>query len=535
MKPPASRCTPFRALSWSAWTDAVGLAAAIAAFSVLLWPAWRHDDNLTHGIFLPFLAIILVAESRRDPNPRFLGKGAGLWAAYAGLLTVCLLSFFAAVLYASALGWSHAMAEFLVSFSLVCLLGAAWLAFADTRTRYVPFNWAAAMAVAVWFFASPPPPGSYARLTFLLQTGVIHGVVGILNALGIAAFQDGNVIELARTSVGVSEACCGVRSLISCTVAGLVLSALLVRRPKSRAVIILVSPVIGLAMNFFRSLFLTLLANSGVNIEGRWHDWTGTCILMGTTLLVAALALGLQRLEGVPPSGEGDGTPSGGARSPLHGILSIALIGIVIVTGLFLLAAQPFRPDSYSEPDLPALLPAPPPGWTAQTTLDLDQYSEVLRTRTLVERVYSSGPMLKDAHVTLYLAYWRPGQAPVSLVDSHTPDACWPGTGWEPDPEPNAHPSLGIAGRTLPPAESRLFRHGSFGTHVWYWHLYGGRALNIVDPYSVTRILKLSLRYGFGHPEDQMFVRISSNQPWDEIASQAVVRQFVANLKSFGL
>ena len=38
------------------------------------------------------------------------------------------------------------------------------------------------------------------------------------------------------------------------------------------------------------------------------------------------------------------------------------------------------------------------------------------------------------AHVTLYVAYWRPGQAPVSLVDAHTPDACWPGTGWEPRP-----------------------------------------------------------------------------------------------------
>ena len=62
-----------------------------------------------------------------------------------------------------------------------------------------------------------------------------HGVVRVLGAVGIAAFQDGNVIELARTSVGVSEACSGVRSLISCTVAGLFLSATLVRRPLNRA------------------------------------------------------------------------------------------------------------------------------------------------------------------------------------------------------------------------------------------------------------------------------------------------------------
>jgi len=111
-----------------------------------------------------------------------------------------------------------------------------------------------------------------------------------LDLLGIAAHRQGNIIELARGTVGIEEACSGVRSLISCTVAGLFLSAVLVRKPWHRALVIALSPAIGLAMNFLRSLLLTLLANSGVSIEGRWHDITGSSIIVGTTLLVAALA-----------------------------------------------------------------------------------------------------------------------------------------------------------------------------------------------------------------------------------------------------
>ena len=165
----------------------------------------------------------------------------------------------------------------------------------------------------------------------------------------------------------------------------------------------------------------------------------------------------------------------------------------------------------------------------------MSQYSDVLRTRVMVERVYTAGPMLGGAHLTLYLAYWRPGQASVSLVDAHTPDACWPGTGWEPEPVAEKRAALAIGGRILAPVECRLFAHNLFKTHVWYWHLYGGRPLTIIDPYSAIRLLKLGLRYGFDESKDQLFIRVSSDRPWEEIATQPTLLQFFANLRSYGL
>jgi exosortase len=535
MKQPASRCTPFSALPWLARANFLGLCAAVAAFAALIWPLWLHDDNLSHGVFLPFLAGILAFESRRDPNPRFLRQGAWPLAACAFLVLASLASLATSVAYAEAMGWTHSMAEFLLAVALVLALGAAWLAFADQRVRFLPLNWAAGVAVLLWLFAGPPPPGTYARLASFLQTQVADGVVRTLNALGIAAYQEGNVIELARTSVGVSEACSGVRSLISCTVAGLFLSALVVRRPRNRALVIALSPVIGLAMNFFRSFLLTLLANSGVNIEGRWHDLTGASIIVGTTLIVTAFALWLHRRESATPEGPiEDEAPSRG-RSPLQSVVAAALLLAAGSAGFLAAATRPTHAPTGNAPDLAALLPAAGPGWTARTTPDLDRYSETLQTHDLVERVYSAGPGAGGVQLSLYLAYWRPGQAPVSLVDTHTPDACWPGTGWELKPLSNERAAIGIDGRMLAPAECRLFTHNTFENHVWYWHLNGGRPLAIVDPYSVTRLLKLVWRFGFSQPEDQLFVRVSSNRPWEEIASQPTLQQFFANLEPLGL
>ena len=171
-----------------------------------------------------------------------------------------------------------------------------------------------------------------------------------------------------------------------------------------------------------------------------------------------------------------------------------------------------------------------------RTTENLYQFADILRTTQLAERTYRRTIAGQPVLVTVYVAHWSPGQAPVSLVASHTPDACWPGSGWEALPNAEPHAALPLDQRILPVAEHRLFQNnGQPPLHVWFWHVYDGRVINYRDPYSVPALLELALRYGFRREGGQYFVRLSSNAPWETLAADPLIRRLFANLAPTGL
>jgi hypothetical protein len=185
--------------------------------------------------------------------------------------------------------------------------------------------------------------------------------------------------------------------------------------------------------------------------------------------------------------------------------------------------------------DLGPLMPAPPPGWRVQAEGDLAAFRSTLRTDTLAARTYWRQDTDGLIAIKVYLAYWRPGQVPVSLVAAHTPDTCWPGTGWEARPFPRVQDSLEVGGERIPETQSRLFARDGFSEYVWFWHLSGGRALSYEHPYSLVRLFHLAARYGFEPSQAQLFVRLSSNRPWEKISSQPVVQRLFTALRPMGL
>ena len=154
----------------------------------------------------------------------------------------------------------------------------------------------------------------------------------------------------------------------------------------------------------------------------------------------------------------------------------------------------------------------------------------------MVEHSYVRGAGEDVVQLTVYVAYWAPGQTPVSRVAAHTPDACWPGSGWAPLAQPYPQQNLPLGERTLPLAEHRLFRSaGSLTEHVWFWHIYDGRVINYRDPYSVPALLEIALRYGFRRQGAQYFVRVSSNQSWEKLAPEPLLREIFVKLQPLGL
>ncbi|MFA6960100.1 MAG: exosortase-associated EpsI family protein [Opitutaceae bacterium] len=523
-------------LSFSGRTVIVLAGLLVAAFCVHLWPEWLHNPDLSHGLFAPVLFILLLHESRRHGPFCHPNYSIGLRVLRASALVAGLGFVGIAGLYAAAIDWTHSLVNLSLAFALSALLLGALLWLSTARVRALPLNWTTFVAVALWPMCAPIPPGTYSRLTLQLQFWVTDIVLHSLHLLGIAASTSGNIILLTHTSVGVEEACSGVRSLLSCIVAAVFFSATLVRRPWARALLIGLAAPLALGMNIVRSLGLTLLANAGVDIGGKWHDFTGFAVLGVTALILGGLALWME--ETPPVAEEADVRPATSARPSAWGVVATYVLSTGML-GFFIFNTHgPARSDM-PVPDLAAILPTKPEGWDIVRTQDLYQFAPILKTDHLVQRTYlrhrSTPQGDQPVQITIYLAYWVPGQVPVSLVASHTPEACWPGGGWQAEPLEVADSPFLAGARTLPAPEYRTFTQAGIVQHVWYWHLFDGRSITQTDPRSAVTLLKLAWLYGFRTSGEQMFVRVSSNRPWSEIRDDPLLDEILGHLQPHGL
>jgi exosortase len=511
------------------------LGALIIAFCWLLWPEWQTNPDLSHAFFVPFLFALLVWESRRQGPSRWLAPGGVSAFRVATALGAGFALFALAGIFAATLAWTHAMVCALLAAALASFLLAGLFILADVRLRLIPLNWISITAILLWLLVAPVPNGTYARLTLGLQHWVAGSVLEALHLLGIPARQHGNVIELATTSVGVEEACSGIRSLVSCVFAGFFFAAWLVRRPVGRVILIVVAPLLALGMNFVRSLTLTLLANAGKDISGFWHDATGFAILGVTAAALAGLAILLETKEPPPPPAAGR-APSG---MPFWSVRFFwtTIAATVALGGFYVASARPADRAGVAPPNLAELLPVRATDWEVLTPNDLYQFADILQTNHLMERTYlrTSGRG-QFIQLTVYVAYWGPGQASVSRVASHTPDACWPGSGWTAQPVRDSREIPEVTGLIISPGEHRLFTNSAgFPQNVWFWHIYDGHVINYRDPYSIPALFHIALQYGFRRPGDQFFVRISSNKPWAELKDEPLVREILTNLIHIGL
>ncbi len=224
-------------------------------------------------------------------------------------------------------------------------------------------------------------------------------------------------------------------------------------------------------------------------------------------------------------------------RGPsLSGVLDGCLLLAVGLAGFFFVNTRPSVRHDLPVPNLAAILPPVVEGWTVGTSNDLYRFSATLQTDYLAQRTYLRRTPEGVEQITVYLAYWRAGQASVSLVASHTPDACWPGSGWEPAKLPPPTEPVAVKGRPLPAVEYRQFlATDGFTQNVWFWHLYDGKPIAYRNPYSARELLSSAWRYGFHRDGDQLFVRVSSNRPWSSVAQEPFIAAIFDQLRGYGL
>jgi exosortase len=164
------------------------------------------------------------------------------------------------------------------------------------------FGWAGvkhfAFAAAFILLALPIPAVVYDPIVMSLQSWIAAMNVEVLNMFGVPAQKTGSLIQLPNCTVGVDEACSGIRSLQSTVMATLFIGFLTLRRTGLKVLLFLIGIALAIFGNVVRSLFLSFTAN-GRGIEGiqTYHDAAGWSILAFTAAGVILFAWWLSRLE----------------------------------------------------------------------------------------------------------------------------------------------------------------------------------------------------------------------------------------------
>ena len=136
----------------------------------------------------------------------------------------------------------------------------------------------------------------------------------------------------------------------------------------------------------------------------------------------------------------------------------------------------------------------------------------------------------------VYVAYWRPGDATLREVGGHTPDTCWTNSGWVATDRISRYRLEG-AGVEVVPGEYRRFAKQGMQINVAFWHIAGGKNIPLMNRgYPSLRFILSDL---FGHEQyargEQVFIRISSEAPLDELWSLPAFQQIIQILEPSGI
>jgi len=209
------------------------LAALYFPIGQALAAQWWDDANYSHGFLVPLFSAFLVWRQRarlRVLAPR--GSALGLPVLLGGL----------GLLVLGDLGSEN----FLMRSSLIVIVAGLVLFHLGTRVfRIILFP------LSFLFFMVPLPGVVFYAVTFPLQRLAAEQAAWVLDLLGVPVLLDGNVIHLSQISLGVTEACSGIRSLISLLAAAVAGAYLLL--PSGWAMAVMVASAIP----------ITILANVG--------------------------------------------------------------------------------------------------------------------------------------------------------------------------------------------------------------------------------------------------------------------------------
>ena len=446
-RPFLSRLTQGKLLS--GWSLAIfALALCWLSFFNSLRSEWQVNAQYNYGYVVPLLGLALFW--RRWPDRPAARRGNPRFVAMLAAASLALLLPLRVVLEANPewrlVFWLQGC---LVLALTLCLLywagGPSWVRFFAPPLLF--------MLIAV-----PWPMALEQTIIQNLMRLVAGLTVEVLGWMGIPALQQGNLIQVGVGTVGIDEACSGVRSLQSGLMLSLFLGEMHRFSAARRAGLIAASFLVVLAANLARTTFLTwMAATRGLHQMEAWHDIAGIVVMC--IVLPGLMALAHLMKRSVPPTREAQPTvPATDWSIPRWvGIATLAwLASSELATQLWY---QSREDDLIRNPAWSVNWPVESPHF---------QKSQVPQASLAILRCSDSeSASWEDEYGgqwSGFLLRWRPGRNSAQLAKGHRPDICFPAAGAR-LVEDLGQVTVEVHGIQLP------FRHQVFAS--------GGRLLNV--------------------------------------------------------
>lgn len=393
------------------------LGAIVAVFwtqlSAKLCTDWSTNLQYEFGIFVPFFVLFLAARRWTDrPAERPPGSTWPI-ALCSGLLLLFLLPI-RLVQEANPdwrpLNWVHA--GLVVALTLLAFFyvgGPRWL-------------WHFAFPCCLIFCALPWPLQIEQSVIQSMGRAVAAVTTELLNLVGVPALYDGNVIQVATGSVGIADACTGVRSLAGTLMASVFFGEFYRLGWVRRLILVGSGVLIAFVLNLVRtSLLGWIAANQGIEAISKWHDQTG--------LLIFFIAFGILWFTGETlsthcPLSSRQSAPPLSCKSVRFPVL------IGIAAWLLLVEGTTEAWYRIRERDLPYFM-SWSPAWPAENYSF--KFVEIPdEARAILRFSEGRSAVLEEPGSPRWQIFsfrWEPGRTSSQLAVLHRPDICLPAAG----------------------------------------------------------------------------------------------------------
>jgi len=242
---------------------------------------WIRMPDFSHGFLIPIVSLYFVYERRKElsvlsPSTAWGGFGLIVFGILLNLLGNLATEFFT------------------MRFSMLVVLGGIILFLLGKefyKTLLFPLGFL--------IFMIPIPSVLMDRITFPMQLFASKVAARYLYLIGIPVLREGNIMQLANTSLEVAEACSGIRSLISLLALSVVFAYFSQNTTLKRVLLVLSTFPIAIIANAARVTGTGILAHHyGDKVaQGFFHGFSGWILFVVAFVCLFLLGAMLSRMK----------------------------------------------------------------------------------------------------------------------------------------------------------------------------------------------------------------------------------------------